>query len=101
MSKNFWGSTSNREPAPATSKEQQQEVQVALLIELGLLSNPDKKHRRTRDKDREVPGGGARVAGSHSKEGTLRVQSSFALYTSLHPSTSTIESWGDANFTLR
>ena len=77
MSKNFWGNTSNREPVPATSREQQEEDQVALLYELGLLSNSDKKPRRTKDKDREVPGGGARVAGSHSKKGTLRIQSNF------------------------
>jgi hypothetical protein len=70
MSKNFWGQTSNPEPATAKSREQQERDQVSTLYELGLLSSSDKKPRRVKDRDQVRPGGGDRVAGSQSKKGT-------------------------------
>ena len=86
MSKNFWGhSTSNREPATAKSREQQEKDQVSTLYELGLLSNSDKKPRRKKDKDQVLAGGGARVAGSHPKKGT-QIPAQFHVLHSLHPS---------------
>jgi hypothetical protein len=57
----------------AATREQQNKDQVSVLYELGLLSNSDKRpSRREKDKDREVPGAGARVAGSHPRKGTLQ-----------------------------
>jgi len=62
MSMKFWDSAVNRVPL---SKEQEEADKVKGLYQLGLLSNPEKKKpRRTKDKDREQPGGGAHVAGS-------------------------------------
>jgi len=74
MSKNFLGlNSSSRESVSAATKEQREKDQVSALYELGLLSNSDKRpSRRGKDKDREGPGAGARVAGSHPRKGTLQ-----------------------------
>jgi hypothetical protein len=78
MSKRFFGRSPSSSslappsgPAPATTKTTpgsvKEKSQVSLLYELGLLDDSDKRpRRRTKDKDREVPG----RTGSHPKKGT-------------------------------
>lgn len=80
MSKRFLGhhtpsvSDTGRNPIPTTSfsyREQEQKDQVSRLCELGLLSNNSNERSRRRGKDKDKDSfGGARVAGSHPKEGT-------------------------------
>lgn len=63
-------SDTGRNPTSFSRREQEQKDQVSRLYELGLLSDSDKRSRRLeKDKVKDLPGG-ARVAGSHPKNGT-------------------------------